>query len=390
MKIKEINLHKLHCNQKGMALVVSLLILVMVTALGLAGIMLSSTEVKLGGNERVASETLYAADAGIQHAMRALRGQNFDVVTAAPQPWLVVTDFNGVQGLGYSIEVSKTNIKGNLAPDNTVYVTATGKYPSGETRKIEAEVRNVSTMVPVNASLGVSGGFSRIRFQGNTTINGDLPAGETPVAGSDCAQNKAGVGVDTVSAYDEIRVKGGATITGIGMDPSIQLRPEDMNPTEVQTIANTLAANADRTILVDDQKVNNPDVSWGTQANPEVTVISMTGEDARIKFNGDADGYGILIINSETTKKGRVEFNGGFNWTGLIIITGNTSFDRFKSNGNDSITGAVLLANTSEDPTGENFRIKSNGNSSIQYSCIALSNAVNNAPLSLNAWHEVL
>ncbi|MFQ5950385.1 MAG: PilX N-terminal domain-containing pilus assembly protein, partial [Nitrospiria bacterium] len=52
-------------NQRGMALIICLLMLVVVTTIGLTSIMTSSMEIRLGGNERVTSETLYAAEAGV-------------------------------------------------------------------------------------------------------------------------------------------------------------------------------------------------------------------------------------------------------------------------------------------------------------------------------------
>lgn len=390
--LRECSLDSLH-NERGMALVLSLLMLVMVTTLGMASIMATSTELRLGGNKRITAETLYTAEAGVQHALQALKGQNFDVVVAANvgQSWLTVSDFNGTPGMGYSIKVSKTSNSGKVAGINNIFVTSTAVHPSGGSKTIEAEISNPALTLPVNASMSVSGSFSRIKFSGNATINGDLPADETPVDGSACAEHKAGISVDSMDTYIDIEVKKHASdnITGIGLNPSIQLRPSDMSPIMVQNIASLLGEKADRTILVDDKKVNNNDVVWGTVEDPQVTVILMTGEDARIKFNGDTTGHGILIINSKAYKKGRVEFNGNFTWNGLIIITGDSGFDRMKANGNDSITGGIILANTSEDTSIENFRIKSNGNTNIQYSCSALTNAISNAPLVLNSWHEI-
>jgi len=380
-------------NERGMALLISLLMLVMVTTLGMASISSTSTELRLGGNKRATAEILYAAEAGVQHALQALKGQNFDVVVAASigQSWLTVNDFNGTTGMGYTIKVSRTSNSGKAAASNSVFVTSTAVHPSGGSKIIEAEISNPALTIPVNASMSVSGNFSRIRFGGSATINGDLPPGETPVNGSDCAEHKAGISVDSMDTYSDIEVKKNEAdnITGLGMTPSIQLRPSDMSPMQVQNAAYLLAEKADRTIVVDDQKITNNDVVWGTAAKPEVTIIMMTGEDARIKFTGNASGYGILIINSEAYKKGRVEFEGNFSWNGLIIVTGDTGFDRMKANGNDSISGGIILANTSEDTSIENFRIKSNGNTSIQYSCNDLSKAVGNVSLVLNSWHEI-
>ncbi|HIE65008.1 MAG: pilus assembly PilX N-terminal domain-containing protein [Nitrospira sp.] len=386
------SLNCLH-NERGMALVISLLMLAIVTTIGMASIMATSTELHLGGNKRVTAETLYVAEAGVQHALRELKGQDFDVVVAANvgQSWITVSDFNGTPGMGYTVKVSNTSDSGNVADTNSIFVTSIAVNPSGGSKTIEAEVSNPALTLPINASMSVSGNFSRIKFSGNATINGDLPADETPVVGSDCAEHKAGISVDSMDTYTDIDVKkhAGDNITGIGLNPSIQLRPSDMSPTMVQNIASLLGEKADQTIIVDDKKVNNDDVVWGTVDDPQVTVIMMTGEDVRMKFNGNTTGYGILIINSETSKKGRVEFNGNFEWNGLIVITGDAGFDRIKANGNDSITGGIILANTNEDTSVENFRIKSNGNTSIQYSCKALTNAIGHAPLILNSWHEL-
>jgi hypothetical protein len=388
----ESSLNALH-NERGMALVISLLLLIVITTLGLSSIMATSTDIHLGGNKRITAETLYTAEAGVQHALQALKGQNFDMVIAGNvgQPWLTASNFNDVQGMGYSIKVSKTSNSGKVAPTNSIFVTALASHPSGGSKTIEAEVSNPAMVFPVNAPMSVSGSFSRIRFGGSATINGDLPVGETPVAGSACAAHKAGIAVDSMATYSDIKVNKNKTsnITGIGMTPSIQLRPSDMSPMEVQDIAIKLGNKADRTIVIPDQKVDNKDITWGTEAKPEVTVIMMTGEDSRIKFTGNASGHGILIINSEAFKKGRVEFEGSFTWKGLIIVTGDTGFDRMKANGNDSISGGIILANTSTDTSQENFRIKANGNTTIQYSCNDLTKAVSNAPLVLNSWHEI-
>ncbi|MFQ5780565.1 MAG: PilX N-terminal domain-containing pilus assembly protein [Nitrospiria bacterium] len=382
-------------NQRGMALIICLLMLVVVTTIGLTSIMTSSMEIRLGGNERVTSETLYAAEAGVQHALQALRGQNFDMVVAAAagQPWLTVNDFNGVQGLDYLVDVSKTNQAGQLASTGSIFITSTATHPSGGKKVIEAEVRNPATIIPVNSSVGIVGNFSEMEFEGTTFINGDLPAGEPGVPGSDCAENKAGVAVDTVNAYSQTEVDDDAIITGIGLSPSIQLRPQDMSAIAIETLAYTIAAKADRTIVVDESNDNDIEIgdkTWGTATNPEVTVISMQGEDVELEFEGNVGGYGILIINSSNNEDGEVEFDGNFTWNGLIIITGDAEFElEIEGDEATTITGAIIIANTAANTTDLDFEIETEGNTTIQYSCNALTNAMNYSPLLLEGWHEI-
>ncbi|HIE65038.1 MAG: hypothetical protein ABGX83_09130 [Nitrospira sp.] len=344
-------------------------------------------------NERVAAEAIYAAEAGVQHALQALKGQNFDTIVAenVGQPWLIVSNFSETPGLGYRVNVSRTNNSGKVVTGDSIFVTATSVHPSGGKKKVAAEFRNPLASLPINSSMNFVGSFSRVKFSGNSTINGDLPLDETSVEGSECASDKTGISVNSMDVYSEIQLtkNTGDQITGAGLSPSIQLRPSDLSPAMVQNMVNQILDRADRTFIVDRNKVNHGDVVWGTEADPQVTVFTLTATNSRIKFNGDTSGHGILIINSETTKNGRVEFNGNFTWNGLILITGNSGIDRMGSTGTNSIKGAIVLANTVADPTEENFRFRMNGNASIQYSCAAISNAINSLPLILKGWHEI-
>ena len=58
--------------ERGMALVVALMAMLLLTALGLALVLTTSTETVISANHRMAHETLHAADAGIERAMRDL------------------------------------------------------------------------------------------------------------------------------------------------------------------------------------------------------------------------------------------------------------------------------------------------------------------------------
>lgn len=59
-------------DERGVALVVTLMTLLLLTALGLALVMTTQTETLIEGNYRNGQEALYAADAGIERAMQDL------------------------------------------------------------------------------------------------------------------------------------------------------------------------------------------------------------------------------------------------------------------------------------------------------------------------------
>lgn len=64
-------------DESGIALVISLLIMVLLTILGTAAIMTSTTDVKISQNFKQSSNAFYAAEAGIEDGI-AFLGSNFD------------------------------------------------------------------------------------------------------------------------------------------------------------------------------------------------------------------------------------------------------------------------------------------------------------------------
>jgi Tfp pilus assembly protein PilX len=64
-------------NQRGSALVVALLMLVVLTLLGIAAITTSTTEVEISGNEKLSKMAFYGADAGTETGCELLE-QNID------------------------------------------------------------------------------------------------------------------------------------------------------------------------------------------------------------------------------------------------------------------------------------------------------------------------
>ncbi len=54
-------------NQKGIALVVALIMLLVLTFIGLAAVSLTSYEARIAGNERVYNNAFYAGDGGIEN-----------------------------------------------------------------------------------------------------------------------------------------------------------------------------------------------------------------------------------------------------------------------------------------------------------------------------------
>jgi hypothetical protein len=63
-------------NEKGVALIIALIILLVLTLIGINAISTTTFETSLSGNERVAIDAFYAAEAGIQRGIGQLRADN--------------------------------------------------------------------------------------------------------------------------------------------------------------------------------------------------------------------------------------------------------------------------------------------------------------------------
>lgn len=61
-----------HASERGAALIVALMAMLLLTALGLALVLTTSTETMIAGNYKNSQEALYAADAGLERAMQDL------------------------------------------------------------------------------------------------------------------------------------------------------------------------------------------------------------------------------------------------------------------------------------------------------------------------------
>lgn len=70
--------HSVLKDQSGIALVISILLLLVLTLIGTGSVLTSNYEIKLSGNKRGLTEAFYATDGGIQSALAEI--DNFDLL----------------------------------------------------------------------------------------------------------------------------------------------------------------------------------------------------------------------------------------------------------------------------------------------------------------------
>ncbi|MGA1863736.1 MAG: PilX N-terminal domain-containing pilus assembly protein [bacterium] len=103
--------------EEGMALLTALIIMVMLTGMGLAGIYLASTDLMISQNYKKIKQKFYTAEAGLEQGINILRSTSIDdwndlIETAkAANPEVILSGMSDVpfQGMWYTIRV-KNNL----------------------------------------------------------------------------------------------------------------------------------------------------------------------------------------------------------------------------------------------------------------------------------------
>jgi len=191
-----------------------------------------------------------------------------------------------------------------------------------------------------------------VQFQanGNPHIYGnDHDTNGNDISGT--GNDKPGVGVLTTADSSTVAPYAG----NIDGNPKIQVVADMENPRDY--IPEYLA-NADYKYVQNDSPINGQ--TWGSVDNPViVTCRSNLGQS--IKINGNAEGWGLLVV------EGGLELAGTFKWHGLVIATGDTSvIDVSASTGTPEIIGGLIMAGA------PNSKFTMKGNANFKYSSQAL------------------
>lgn len=387
MKIKK-ETGKVLNNERGMVLVVSVLMLAVLTGLGTTAFMQTSTDLKISGNYKMSVQTFYASEAGIEEAKERLRGSSASHIEDPSNPtWSVYILTGSLQPSGdpdydssytndttnslqtdisYLVKIRRqTDASGNIlywgdsdgdgnnerntTTGQKIYLVTSYGYSGTSTKKIEAEV--ITQTITVNSALYV---------KSNVSVNGVTAS----VDGTDnCGTSPAlpPVYTKTPFATDPLTNPEGKEI----------FLPEDpvqgTDDFDIGGYVNSLKVSTTETITAD----QTAGTSYGSDTN-FVTCYSDTSTPPNVQGLklSKVTGYGILLV------KGDLTLAANFSWNGLIFVTGTLTF-----NGGGTgirIRGAVL----------SNQIVTLNGNIDIQYDSCMISNSMDNQPLVTINWKE--
>lgn len=371
-------------NEKGIALVVIIMLMAVLTLFTGAGLLFSGLNLRTASYLKTGNLAFYAADSGIQHAVRLIpNGTTFPYTTETPL-------LNSVPlSNDYTYTVTAINGSGGTK----AILTSTGKNSNGARRVIKAYIARSVWTPPGAIYLPGEPQYIETRFNGSSfQVNGnDANPGGAP--GSGAASPVPGISTSAGGTTTEIIGSPGGSlsstqysqIAGLGGSPSVRTSSTTI---DVNQLATDLIASGvegiDRQTLPGGSYTGG---EWGTSTLPKITHITGDGT-----VTGVLTGWGVLIVD------GNLSTRGNFTFSGLVILRGEASIHgSATADESATIHGAVLI---NESPTADSGNeLEIGGSGKVYYSSQAIAKVVSRwslpfstlpSPAKLISWQEVM
>ena len=350
-------------DERGIALVMALLVSALLLLLGGHFLTASMTEKTIAANDVNTARAFYLAEAGIQHAKKGLETLPLPAVLNGTQSVFGGGNAVNLGGGTYTVQVTNNiaatgfprgtiaadpSNSGTVDGDETVVVTATATFRNS-TQMVETVLQKSSTFPTIpGAVVQVSNGWNDLDVGG--TISGfDESKTCTDQAGHFHRGSTVIIEGNTVTGNPAARKYDAAVDGPIWNDPNavVAMVEKWMNdPAAVKITGDT------------------PPKDLGKKNKPQITVWDPTSTDTNQgapKF----EGYGILIM------VGRVNLKTAFEFHGLIVAYGGEEMAIEGGNG-QVLHGAVLAANNDPSPSGEATEVGVLNGTKVYYNCDAI------------------
>jgi len=357
-------------NERGYALIATLLVLLLGGLMAAASTMFSIVELRSSNHYKTGTVAMSTAESGVVRVLGEINRKgvwnlqtqlsNGDWASVVEEWWTM----EGDDGTSYyaTIETDADD------PVNKGWINVVAKASSGAARGVRVRferdiVVGFGALVAANPNL-------------QTFVQNGLGSASRPISGLDVNMDgtAAGTGVTrpavsttTDSVVDTVVAGIGANeeerYLGIGEIPSVYNAGGPSN-TDITALVNAFIAppNTPVTIPAGGSPIrsvggNDCGPTLGDSNNPRITVFANhTSSSAEIRLSGSACGAGILIAYDP------INITGTFRFDGLIIALG--GIRSTTASGNPSVFGSVW---TTSD------QIMLNGNLQIRYSTQALN-----------------
>jgi len=366
-------------NEKGMVLVVTLMLMSVLVVLGTTAIMTVSTDIKIAGNYRQNQVALYNAEAGVEQVITSLRtGPTFSFPTvnatqaivnggSCPTSQCAPITLSVPTGFSFSNTV---NIYGYDVANKKYVFRITGNGGNNAAKTIEIYIdRQSSVPDNVDGAVAMYGGGPQVALPpgANPHENYIIDGQDYPVPAD---ANCNGSACDTAADTTKPALPGLYTV----MAPSITGTLSYLNGNPDQTIG--VSHEPEWNAFVDKvlADTNLYQSTMGTRAAPAVTVIG-NGET----LSGTYNGAGIIIVDDG----GELQLTGNGCFEGIIILRGSGTV---RGTGTNNVYGSIITIGH------ESKLISATGAVKMFYSSAAIANLGNINALTTTqkkAWRDV-
>ncbi len=197
-------------NEKGIALVLALILMLVLSILAVAMVFLNTSETKFLVKERLSDSALYIADGGVEYAINELQE---DLIYRGPTAYSVA-----------NVGEFSVNVSTQGQPANHYEITSIGYVPNAANPRETRTVTSIVNIVPGTPSFAV-GAKDGITVASNVTIKGDLRSDGQIVLGSNVYIEPSSAGASDGSIYTSTGMASGVDITGnLYMQPGREIK----------------------------------------------------------------------------------------------------------------------------------------------------------------------
>ena len=392
-------------DERGIALPMALLALLILSTLVIAFSLLATSEPLIATNQKMVAQARAVAESGLEKAIWALNNPtdltNGLSAMPGPSPYDGLTDIAISDSSGTQIGVARVIVTQgtNTNERNVVSVGWVPTNPGNAHQKIQATVSQfLFKGSPPPASLTVAGeinvgGNANIDSRGDTSCgakDGTWSQGSTAYGGSGAVygadgnntQNQTAAGLTSTSPITDIR----QSVPATAFDP-YTLKNADLNSLKALAKANgtyfsgssvtSLLFNSGHQlpngiVFIDTVSGQNIDANApvGTNCLLGGTGCSPTSDFANVAIHGGAEANASGIFSGMIIVAGSLAISGDFHMHGMVYVVNDLTYT---GTGNGEIDGAVFSRNI-RDTSSTTIDTNTGGNASINYNCAYVKN----------------
>ena len=359
-------------NEKGMVLIIAVMLLAVLVVVGFTALNIMTTDTKISANYRENQRAFYNAEAGVETVMAYLRSTTITYPTSSTPTTITVTcptGFSSSSGTCYF----NTSVSINYVSSDNYKFQMTGTGYNNASKTIEVYITTKFQFNEgVDAAVAMYG--SNPALAGGGAIDGhDHSLPPTNCSGASCHTPADGPAPDLPGLFSTEAVSKGSTAVDGG------------DPTATPPILAEVLDNSPAALAKDDQwtafadDIVNSGVYNSTfssdRLNPKITVLT-----SNLKLTGNDHHYGILVVSGADVE---IETVGTFTFEGLIVLANGATLT---TKGTANTYGSVITCNHSE------LTVTLNGTPTLMYSSAAIANLSKiNAPHATRktAWRDV-